>query len=69
MNPNSVLAVGQGSGLHQWNDEHPHRGESMNAVITGAGSGVGQATALAFAELGRNVAIIGRRKLTLNETL
>ena len=41
----------------------------MNAVITGAGSGVGQATALAFAELGRNVAIIGRRKLTLNETL
>ena len=69
MNPNSVLAVGQGSGLHQWNDEQPHLGESMNAVITGAGSGVGQATALAFAELGWKVAIIGRRKLTLNETL
>lgn len=41
----------------------------MNAVITGAGSGVGQATALALAELGWNVAIIGRRKETLDETL
>lgn len=41
----------------------------MNAVITGAGSGVGQATALALAELGWNVAAIGRRKETLDETL
>ena len=41
----------------------------MNAVITGAGSGVGQATALALAELGWNVAIIGRRQETLDETL
>ncbi len=41
----------------------------MNVVITGAGSGVGQATALAFAELGENVAIIGRRRETLDETL
>jgi NAD(P)-dependent dehydrogenase (short-subunit alcohol dehydrogenase family) len=41
----------------------------MNAVITGAGSGVGQATALALAELGENVAIIGRRKENLDETL
>ncbi|MEQ1861980.1 MAG: SDR family oxidoreductase [Chthoniobacteraceae bacterium] len=41
----------------------------MNAVITGAGSGVGQATALALAELGWSVAIIGRRKATLDETL
>lgn len=41
----------------------------MNAVITGAGSGVGQATALAFAELGWNVAILGRRKETLDATL
>lgn len=41
----------------------------MNAVITGAGSGVGQATALALAELGWNVAIIGRRQETIDETL
>jgi len=41
----------------------------MNAVITGAGSGVGQATALALAELGWTVAILGRRKETLDETL
>jgi len=41
----------------------------MKAVITGAGSGVGQATALAFAELGWNTAIIGRRKETLDDTL
>ena len=40
-----------------------------NAVITGAGSGVGQATALALAELGWNVAALGRRKETLDETL
>lgn len=41
----------------------------MNAVITGAGSGVGQATALALAELGENVAIIGRRQENLDETM
>ena len=41
----------------------------MTAVITGAGSGVGQATAIAFAELGWNTAIIGRRKETLDDTL
>lgn len=41
----------------------------MNAVITGAGSGVGQATAIAFAKLGGNVAIIGRRQENLDETL
>jgi hypothetical protein len=39
------------------------------AVITGAGSGVGQATALSMAKLGWNIAIIGRRKETLDETL
>ena len=41
----------------------------MTAVITGAGSGVGQATALAMAGLGWDVAIIGRRQETLDETL
>jgi NAD(P)-dependent dehydrogenase (short-subunit alcohol dehydrogenase family) len=42
---------------------------SKTAVITGAGSGVGQATALAMAELGWSIAIIGRRKETVDETL
>lgn len=41
----------------------------MNAVITGAGSGVGQATALSLAELGWNVAILGRQQESLDETL
>jgi NADP-dependent 3-hydroxy acid dehydrogenase YdfG len=41
----------------------------MNLVITGAGSGVGQATALALAELGENVAMIGWRKENLDETI
>ncbi len=40
-----------------------------SAVITGAGSGVGQATALALVKQGWNVAILGRRKSALNETL
>ena len=39
------------------------------AVITGAGSGIGRATALAFLEDGWRVAIAGRRKEPLEETL
>jgi len=39
------------------------------AVITGAGSGVGQATAIKFVNEGWNVAIIGRREEALRETL
>jgi NAD(P)-dependent dehydrogenase (short-subunit alcohol dehydrogenase family) len=39
------------------------------AVITGAGSGIGQATALAFLNDGWRVALVGRRKETLDETL
>ena len=38
------------------------------AVVTGAGSGVGQATALALAKDGWRVAIIGRRETNLKET-
>jgi NAD(P)-dependent dehydrogenase (short-subunit alcohol dehydrogenase family) len=38
------------------------------AVVTGAGSGVGQATALALARDGWRVAILGRRELALKET-
>lgn len=39
------------------------------AVVTGAGSGVGQATALGLVKLGWRVAILGRRKETLEETV
>ena len=37
------------------------------AVITGAGSGVGKATALAFLKDGWNVALAGRRKDALEK--
>ena len=39
------------------------------AVVTGAGSGIGRATALAFLTDGWRVAIAGRRKEALEETL
>ncbi len=38
------------------------------AVVTGAGSGIGRAVALAFLELGYRVALAGRRKLALEQT-
>lgn len=40
-----------------------------NAVVTGAGSGVGQATALKLAALGWKVALVGRRAEALQDTL
>jgi NAD(P)-dependent dehydrogenase (short-subunit alcohol dehydrogenase family) len=39
------------------------------AVVTGAGSGVGQATAIALARKGWRVALVGRRRATLQETI
>jgi len=39
------------------------------AVITGAGSGIGKATALAFLHDGWNVALVGRRQNVLEEAL
>jgi NADP-dependent 3-hydroxy acid dehydrogenase YdfG len=39
------------------------------AVVTGAGTGVGQAVALKLARAGWRVAVIGRRAATLEETL
>ena len=41
---------------------------SKSILITGAGSGVGRATALAFLEAGWDVALLGRRKDALEET-
>ncbi len=41
----------------------------ISAVVTGGGSGVGRATALKLAEQGWRVAILGRRKETLQETV
>lgn len=42
---------------------------SKNAVVTGAGSGVGQAVALALVKEGWRVAIVGRRAETLQDTV
>ena len=42
---------------------------SKHAVVTGAGSGVGQATALKLIALGWKVAILGRREAALRETV
>jgi NAD(P)-dependent dehydrogenase (short-subunit alcohol dehydrogenase family) len=42
--------------------------DARTAVVTGAGSGVGQAVALKFAAEGWNVALIGRRREALAET-
>jgi NAD(P)-dependent dehydrogenase (short-subunit alcohol dehydrogenase family) len=39
------------------------------AVVTGAGSGIGRATALAFLEDGWRVAVVGRRQEVLEETV
>jgi NAD(P)-dependent dehydrogenase (short-subunit alcohol dehydrogenase family) len=39
-----------------------------SAIITGAGSGVGRATAIALAKQGWRVALLGRNRATLDET-
>jgi len=41
---------------------------STVAVVTGAGSGVGRATAIALAKIGWSVALLGRREEPLRET-
>lgn len=45
----------------------PHH-TPRHAVVTGAGSGVGRAIALALAEEGWKVALLGRRREALEET-
>jgi NAD(P)-dependent dehydrogenase (short-subunit alcohol dehydrogenase family) len=42
---------------------------TKTAIITGAGSGIGKATALAFLNDGWNVALVGRRANVLDEAL
>lgn len=42
---------------------------TKTAVVTGAGSGVGQAVALALAKQGWHIAIVGRRAETLKDTI
>ncbi|MBN9061920.1 MAG: 3-oxoacyl-ACP reductase [Rhizobiales bacterium 65-9] len=44
-------------------------GHEKTALITGAGSGVGRATAIAFLKDGYRVALAGRRKDALDETV
>ncbi|MGW4086555.1 SDR family NAD(P)-dependent oxidoreductase [Streptomyces sp. NPDC004822] len=49
--------------------EHPHQTFSGHVVIvTGAGTGIGRATAVAFAEAGARVLGVGRREELLKET-
>ena len=45
------------------------KNEGKVAVVTGAGSGIGKATALAFLKDGWRVALVGRRKDALDATL
>ena len=42
--------------------------EGKNAIITGAGRGIGKAVAIAFAKAGANVAIVSRTESELSET-
>ena len=42
---------------------------SKTAVVTGAGSGVGQALAVKLAQQGWHVALVGRRAAALQETV
>eukprot|EP00746_Dinoflagellata_sp_MGD_P147395 gnl/MRDRNA2_/MRDRNA2_79742_c0_seq1.p1 gnl/MRDRNA2_/MRDRNA2_79742_c0~~gnl/MRDRNA2_/MRDRNA2_79742_c0_seq1.p1 ORF type:complete len:258 (+),score=56.51 gnl/MRDRNA2_/MRDRNA2_79742_c0_seq1:85-858(+) len=53
------------------NDNSPSRGrlEGKKAIVTGGGSGMGRALALAFASEGADVMICGRREDALAETV
>ncbi|KAJ4299468.1 hypothetical protein N0V90_004713 [Kalmusia sp. IMI 367209] len=54
--------------IHPTNPALSQQGNTV--VITGAGSGIGRATAVAFAQAGaRHIVLIGRTQVTLEETL
>jgi NAD(P)-dependent dehydrogenase (short-subunit alcohol dehydrogenase family) len=48
---------------------NPHSLKDKHALITGAGSGIGRATAVVMAERGAKVALLGRTRNELEETL
>jgi NAD(P)-dependent dehydrogenase (short-subunit alcohol dehydrogenase family) len=48
--------------------EHVGQLQGKTALITGAGSGIGRATALLFAQEGANVALMGRTSRTVEES-
>jgi len=58
--------LGQGRGRRA--GRNTKRGGFMNIIITGAGSGIGRATARAFLAAGWRVGMIGRREAALSET-
>jgi len=45
-----------------------HRLSNKTAIITGAGTGIGRACAIALAQAGANVTLVGRRRTPLEET-
>ncbi|MGX9889825.1 SDR family NAD(P)-dependent oxidoreductase [Streptomyces sp. NPDC002276] len=51
------------------NDRSSSRFSGRTALVTGAGSGIGRAIALAFAAEGANVVVAGRRREPLDETV